>query len=142
MDLINKLKVLMKISSVESEAISDSYNGTGKGLRLSPHYLAQCLHRQCDMYELREMCRLQRVEVKRGAGKRQIIESLIDHLPNDDSPKEVCNKTRHKMKTSTSSGGGGDGGGSSAPPSPSRQLNDENDKGQHRILNLKRVASK
>ena len=119
MDLINKLKVLMKISLAGNESqISignggsvggDGYSEKTKGqqqqqqpaLRLSHHYLAQCLHKQCDMYELREMCRLQKVEVKRGAGKREIIESLIDHLPDDvnfyPSPKEVSNKTR-KMK--------------------------------------------
>ena len=116
MDLINKLKVLMKISLAGSEVRNKSTTGNEKKkkvgeeeeeeeavgpLRLSHHYLAQCLHRQCDMYELREMCRLQKVDVKRGASKREIIETIIDHLPKDDgfdpSPKEIANKTR-KLK--------------------------------------------
>ena len=108
MDLINKLRVLMKISLAGTEVKSSNNNNESRknekgqpAPHLSHHYLAQCLHKQCDMYELREMCRLQRVEVKRGAGKREIIESLIDHLPDvtlAPSPKEVANKTRKTGK--------------------------------------------
>ena len=112
MDLINKLRVLMKISLAGTEVAGNNESrssSNGSGRHLSHHYLAQCLHKQCDMYELREMCRLQQVEVKRGAGKREIIESLIDHLPDVNllpSPKEVANKTRktgnNKKKASPS----------------------------------------
>lgn len=128
MDLINKLTVLMKASLAGTEVKNDK--SSEKSSRLSHHYLAQCLHKQCDMYELREMCRLQKVELKRGAGKREIIESLIDHLPNvnlEPSPKEVANKTR-KMGTKSKPN-------TSPSPSPliSSKFGDEN------AHNLKRV---
>ena len=128
MDLINKLRVLMKISLAGTEVKSSNNNNESRknekgqpAPHLSHHYLAQCLHKQCDMYELREMCRLQRVEVKRGAGKREIIESLIDHLPNvnlDSSPRELANKTRKTGKKSKAAMVSS----STTSPSPSSRL--------------------
>ena len=138
MDLINKLTVLMKASLAGTEVVAKNEKNSEPNPRLSHHYLAQCLHKQCDVYELREMCRLQAVEVKRGAGKRQIIESLIDHLPNinlEPSPKEVANKTRKtgtksKAKTTTTTTS------LSLSPLISTKFGDEN------AHNLKRVPGR
>ena len=130
MDLINKLIVLMKASlagtevkneSSKKSSESEKCSSSSAAARLSHHYLAQCLHKQCDMYELREMCRLQQVAVKRGAGKREIIESLIDHLPNvnlDSSPRELANKTRKTGKKSKAAMVSS----STTSPSPSSRL--------------------
>ena len=146
MDLINKLRVLMKISLAGSETKSNSSNNEKeKGPRLSYHYLAQCLHRQCDMYELREMCRLQKVEVKRGAGKGEIIEALIDHLPNvnfDLSPKEIANKTRKMKERNPKPHSSSSSSAASSSSSPSRRFGDDAGDRDHQTLNLKRVASK
>jgi len=76
MELINKLNVLMKTSLA-----GITVNDEADRVTFLTHYLAQCLYKQCDMYELREMCRLKGAHVKKNANKQQTIECLMEHLP-------------------------------------------------------------